>query len=268
MKAVLFLALLSTTLFGADIEGKNGGAVRVVPMDRTPEPDAVQVHIAFPKEDDVLDSNPVTVQIRLEGYPIGYDSGTFFPRAKEVRDAGKGQTVRILVDDKPYIQIDEAIDDTADSEEVDFDQTLSTRLPYSLKSGVHVLRIFPVRSFGECLKGDKVFEAVSFYMDKESGKKFDLSRPYLTYNEPQGEFNKKQPVLLDFFVSNTQLSKDGYRVRLTIDGSDKRILSQWTPYYIYGLSSGRHTIKLELLDPQGRVLAPLFNDTEKTILVR
>jgi hypothetical protein len=90
----------------------------------------------------------------------------------------------------------------------------------------------------------------------------------LTYNAPEGEFKDGQPILLDFYVVNTQLSKDGYKVRLIIDGTDKRMLTEWVPYFIYGLKKGSHTIKLELLNPQGTVLAPLFNDLEQTIVVK
>jgi hypothetical protein len=103
-------------------------------------------------------------------------------------------------------------------------------------------------------------------MDKKEGA-VDLTKPYLTYNQPVGAFTTLQPILLDFFISNCQLSRDGYKVRLTIDRSDKRILTHWVPYYIYGLSRGTHTIRLDLLDPDGSVIAPLFNDTQKTITV-
>jgi hypothetical protein len=114
-----------------------------------------------------------------------------------------------------------------------------------------------------------VFEACTFFVgQRKPTLSVDLSMPYITYNQPQGEFDGKQPILLDFFVKNTQLSKDGYQVRLTIDRTDKRLLSDWSPYYIYGLKRGSHTIKLELLDQHNKVVKPLFNDLERTIVVR
>lgn len=268
MKSLAISLLASISLFGAAVEGKKekGSGVRVVPVERTPEPDEVETRIAFPADGDFYRKNPVTIQIRLEGYPLGYDSQ--FPRAREIRDRREGQALHILVDDKPFIEVDQAIDDTADNADMDFDQTIETDVPYNLKPGIHVIRVFPVRSYGESLKGDGCFEAKYFYVGEKTSQTIDLSKPYLTYNEPQGEFSSKQPILLDFYLSNIQLSKDGYKVRLTIDGKDKRILTDWVPYYIYGLSKGTHTIQLELLNPSNKVVPPLFDDTQKTIRVK
>lgn len=256
--------LAAAALFGAQVEGERGGEVRVVPVDPTPEPNEVETHIVFPQPQEVLDSNPVTLQLRIDGYPIGFYSQ--FPRAREIRNSREGQSIHILVDDRPYIEVNEAVDDIGDSEEVDYYQIITQKLPFSLSPGLHIIRAFPVRSFGEALKGDGCYAVSYFYMQKKEGS-IDLSRPYLTYNQPTGAFTPDQPVLLDFFISNCQLSQDAYKVRLTIDGSDKRILTQWTPYYIYGLKRGTHTIQLDLLDPNGKILPPLIKETQKTITV-
>ena len=266
-RLTLLLSALPVILFGAIVEGEKTGEIRVVPVERTPEPDTVEIKIAYPKENEVEDDNPVRLQLRLETYGLGVYSD--FPRAKEIRDSKEGQAIHIIVDGRPYISINEAIDDMSESEEIDYDQTLMVKLPYKLSEGEHVIRAFPVRSFDECLKGSGVFAADIFYVgQKKPTLDVDLSKPYLTYNQPQGEFDGKKPILLDFFLSNTQLSPDGYHVRLTIDGTDKRLLSSWTPHYIYGLKRGSHTIKIELLDPKNNVIAPLFDDLERTIVVK
>lgn len=259
----MLLGVIVALILGATIEGNRTSDVRVVPVEATPEPDNVNTKIAFPEGDMKDDSKP-SLEFRLEGFPLGIHSD--IPRAREIRDRGEGQTLQILIDDKPFVEVNEALEDSADTEEIDFDQTIEIKSPYSLKPGVHVLRVFPARSFDESLKGSGTFAATTFYVKEKTGK-IDLSKPYLTYNQPQGKFKNNMPILLDFYVTNTQLSKDGYKVRLTIDKSDKRILTEWVPYYIYGLGVGSHTIKLELLDPSNRVIPPLFNDLEKTIRV-
>jgi hypothetical protein len=259
----MLLGVIVALILGASIEGDHTGDVRVVPMEATPEPDEVRTRIAFP-EGDMKDESKPFLEFRLEGYPLGIYSKV--PRASELRDRGEGQTLHIVIDDQPFIEVNEALEDTADTEEIDFDQLIKIKSPYTLKSGVHVLRVFPVRSFDESLKGNGAFAATSFYVKEKTGK-IDLSKPYLTYNQPQGVFKRNTPILLDFYVTNTQLSKDGYKVRLTIDGRDRRILTEWVPYYIYGLGRGSHSIKIELLDPSNKVVPPLFNDLEKTIRV-
>ena len=264
---LLSLSFLSSSIWGADVEGTQTRGVRVIPMKPTPEPDEIEVRFAFPLPGEVKNDNPVKVQLRLEGYPIGFMSD--FPRARELRASDEGQALRIIVDGKPHFDINEAIDDIAENEEIDFDQILETTIPYNLSRGIHVLRAFPIRSYGEALKGPSCFASIYFYFGKAENKpSIDLSQPFLTYNAPEGEFKNDQPILLDFYLSNTQLSRDGYKVRLNIDGIDKRILTEWVPYYIYGLKKGSHTLKLELLDPQGKVLPPLFNDLSRTIVVK
>lgn len=267
MKRVAAMLVLCATAFGAMVEGEKTGEVRVIPVAATPRPDEVEIRFAFPSDGEVKTENPVKVQLRLEAYPLGFNSD--FPRAREIRDASRGQSVHIIVDGKHHFDIDEAIDDISENEEIDFDQTLETTIPYTLTDGIHILRAFPVRSFGESLKGGSCFEATYFYFGKAEKKpSIDLSKAFLTYNMPEGEFTGNKPILLDFYVSNTQLSNDGYKVRLTIDGTDKRLLTAWVPYYIHGLKKGSHTIKLELLDPRNNVTPPLFDDLQQTIVVK
>ena len=96
-----------------------------------------------------------------------------------------------------------------------------------------------------------------------------MEKPYLTYNEPSGRFTLKEekPILLDFYVSNCILSKDGYKVRMTVDNKARRLLTNWTPYYLYGLKKGSHTIKLELLNGDGRIVEGPFSTFEKSFTV-
>ena len=56
-------------------------------------------------------------------------------------------------------------------------------------------------------------------------------------------------------------------MRLTVDGKVHRTLTSWQPYYIYGLQKGKHTIRLELVDASGKVVAGPFNDVQRTIQV-
>ncbi len=95
----------------------------------------------------------------------------------------------------------------------------------------------------------------------------DLQKPYLTYNEPQGRFpkSKSNPILLDFLLSNCDLSADGYKVRFTVDNKVIQTLTDYVPYYLYGLSSGKHTVKLELLDNKDKIVPGYFNVTEREI---
>lgn len=98
----------------------------------------------------------------------------------------------------------------------------------------------------------------------------DLSAPYLTYNIPVGSYNLEEgdPILLDFYIKNCELSPDGYKVKLSIDGKEIATLTEWRPYYIYGLKKGKHTIGLQLLDRKNNLDQGEFNNVEETIHIQ
>jgi len=266
--SILLFGLSTYCLNAAELQHQtpNPNEIRVVPVDPTPEPDSLKVTIVFPEDDSVKVNNPVRVQLRVEGYPLATDSD--FPRSKEVFNSSKGQGIKVVLDERTTFLETEALIDADNDTENYYDQTVTFELP-DLRPGMHILRAFPVRSFGEALKTDNSFATTVFYFQKKKGNQsFDLSAPYLTYNEPQGSFKQNKPILLDFYIQNCQLSKDGYKVRLTIDGNNMRILTQWIPYYIYGLQKGTHTIRLELLDMKNKLVPGIFNDFKQQIEIK
>jgi hypothetical protein len=268
------LALLTisglTESFAASLNehAPNPNEIRVVPVDPTPEPFEIKTTIEFPKEGKILTSQKASCQVRLEGYPLGTDSE--FPRAKEIWNDPKGQGLHICIDSQPYFEMNEALIDALDDVQEYYDQTVNFDIPFDLQPGMHVMRVFPVRSFNEGLKGSGCFAArIFYYRDKKDNLSFDPSKPYLTFNEPQGEYDfGPDPLLLDFYITNCELSKDGYKVRLTIDSDNQRVLTQWAPYYIYGLTKGKHIIRLELIDAQNKLVPGVFNDVSKTLILQ
>jgi hypothetical protein len=267
------LAMLFASGFSAELEEQtpNFKGIQVVPVEPTPDPYHVETKILYPRQNEVKNSNPVRGQIKLEGYALGTD--TEQPRKKEVWNDSEGQSLHIIIDNQPYVQVNEALIDALDDVEDYFDQTADFEIPFKLQPGMHVIRAFPVRSYNESVKSDKAFAASVFYFqEKKNNPQVDLTKPYLTYNEPQGEYdfkkNNPQPLLLDFYITNCDLSKDGYKVRLTIDNENMRTLTSWQPYYIYGLKKGMHRLRLELLDPQNNSVPGIFNDVTKTIVIK
>lgn len=270
MKMIVFFSLLLGTVgFAAEFQPRqaNPSMVRIVPVRPTPEPDNVRLTLTFPKEGQVLNSSGVDVKAQLVGFPTGTNSD--FDRAKEIYNDPRGQSLLIFVDNFHPIEIYKSFVDSLDQNNLFFNITLTTSIPYRLKNGMHVIRAFPDRSFGESLKGPGNYAARIFYVgERKNNLDVDLNGPYLTYNEPLEtlRYEADKPILLDFYLSNVQLSKDGFKVRVTING-DQRILTQWVPYYIYGLDKGKHTIQLELIDEKNELVPGLFNSVTRTITV-
>jgi hypothetical protein len=226
--------------------------------------------IAIPKDGQLVASNPIWIQFRVDGFALGAASSQF-DRSSEIAVSELGQTVHVVIDDQPYFPINEPALDPFDEGGYFYNMSYKFKVPFHLKKGEHTIRVFPARSFGESLKGDKTFHAINFYVGEASeNPEMDLSAPFITYNEPSNQMSLEagKPILLDFYVSNTELSSDGYKVRLTIDGKVNRLLTSWQPYYIYGLKRGQHTIRLELLDGRNKVAPGLFNVVERTITIK
>ena len=268
--AFLFALVIGFSLFAADFFPKkaNPTDIRIVAVRPTPEPSSVQTVIQFPKKGQVVHQSPVNVQIRLVGYPLGVPSD--FPRKRELYNDPDGQSMLVFIDNHHPLEIYKSFVDSLDNNNLFMDLTLNTNIPFSLDDGMHVIRAFPDRSFGESLKGPGCYDAEVFYIGQEKNNlDVDLSAPYLTYNEPLETmtYEKDKPILLDFYLSNIQLSKDGYKVRVTIDGNVERTLTLWVPYYMYGLDSGMHSVHLELLDEKNEVAPGLFNSVKRTIRV-
>lgn len=248
---------------------ENLSNIRIVPVEPTPEPDNVEVFLTFPKAGQILYSGSgIGVQAQLQGFNVGTNST--FERSREIYNDPDGQSLLVFIDDYHPIEIYRSFVDALDPNNLYYNWTLTITLPFDLSEGMHVIRAFPDRSYGESVKGPGSYAARIFYVgEKRNNLDVDLSAPYLTYNEPLQtlRYTSKKPLLLDFYLSNIQLSRDGYKVRVTINGNVERMLTQWVPYYIYGLTSGSHTIQLELLDERNQLVPGLFNRVKRTIHV-
>lgn len=244
--------------------------VRVVPVKPTPDSETVETRIVFPQTKDIQTKNPVDIQLRVEGFPMRTYSE--FPRAREVMNYNvEGQSIHIIVDNEPYFAENEAIVDALDNAMDYYDQVMEFPMETDLEPGMHVLRVFPARSYGESVKSDGAFMSRIFYFrSKTPLLDVDLSKPYLTPNQPQGnyKYDPKKPILFDFYLSNVLLSKDGYKLRITIDGKIQRIITSWVPYYIYGLKPGDHVIKMELLNEKNTQVPGMFNNVERKFSIR
>lgn len=241
-------------------------SIQVIPVNRAPESSTVVLALAIPQHGNLYSSNPIWVQFRIDGYALGMNTPGL--RADELAQSEMGQTLHVVVDNEPYLAVKDNAIDPFNEEGYYYDTSYKFELPYRLSEGMHTIRMFPARSFGEGLKGENTYQAISFYVgSQKANANINLSKPYLTYNEPSDQIylTRKKPILLDFYISNCELSSDGYKVKMVIDGKIKRTLSSWQPYYIVGLDSGKHTVRLQLIDRSGKVVPGSFNDVERTI---
>lgn len=83
---------------------------------------------------------------------------------------------------------------------------------------------------------------------------FDPMRPLLIFNLPNGQtFREGEEVVIDFSLANARLKDEGgeYRVRYIVDDEEMQWIDRWEQVVLSGWLPGKHTIRLELIGPDG-----------------
>jgi hypothetical protein len=205
------------------------------------------LRVTAPRANQVIRAGqPVTARIQLRNWAL---------------ESPMGPHVHMIVDNEPYIAIRDV------SAPIDVLAQVRENLGHELAEGTHVLRFFPSRGQHESVKSAGAFAVVTFtYGAATEGFSFDATQPLLTYSRPKGCNALGERVLLDFFVSNTELSAEGTRVHWTLDGQSGDI-ARWAPHYLENLGEGQHSLQLQLVAADGTPVAGPFNDTTRTFTV-
>lgn len=84
--------------------------------------------------------------------------------------------------------------------------------------------------------------------------KVDPTKPLLVFNLPNGRtFHEGDEVVIDFSLANAKLKAEGgdYRVRYIVDDEDMKWIDAPEQIALTGWIPGKHTIRLELIGPDG-----------------
>jgi hypothetical protein len=242
--------------------------------------------IVSPAKDAVIAGSKVEVKLDLSGDLKGY-----MPHKDPA--TGKGNHIHVILDNQPY----EAY--------YELGQAFELR---NVVAGKHTLRVFPSRPWHESYKDDGAFQMVTFTVKgggdaakptttnsgqtvannnsspataaPREGKDFpastagevDSAKPLLTYSRPKGEYKDADadPIMIDFWLTGAKLKADGgeYRVRYIVDDGDAKFIDKWEPIWLSGWINGKHTVRLELLDKDGKpVENGGYNTTSREITV-
>ncbi len=82
----------------------------------------------------------------------------------------------------------------------------------------------------------------------------DPTKPLLIFTLPNGKtFREGEEVVIDFALANAKLKGDGgeYRVRYFVDDDEMQWIDRWEQVALTGWIAGTHTIRLELVGPDG-----------------
>lgn len=82
----------------------------------------------------------------------------------------------------------------------------------------------------------------------------DPNKPLLIFNLQDGKtFREGEEVVIEYSLANAKLKGDGgeYRVRCIVDDDEMQWLDRWDQIVLTGWVPGKHTIRLELIGPDG-----------------
>ncbi len=242
--------------------------------------------IVSPAKGAVINGSTVDVKLDLSGDLKGY-----MPHKDPA--SGKGNHIHVILDNQPY----EAY--------YDLNEPFELR---NVIAGKHTLRVFPSRPWHESYKNDGAFQMVEFTvkgggdaakptttntgqtmannnssaaskptregkdMASSSAGALDPAKPLLTYSRPKGEYKGEDanPIMIDFWLTGAKLKGDGgdYRVRYIVDDDNAKYIDKWEPIWLSGWINGKHSVRLELIDKDGKpVDNGGYNTTTREITV-
>lgn len=241
--------------------------VRLPPVDVVPRPpfqlmqvaDArarfaeTRLGMATPEEGAaVAQGDTVLVSFTLSGFDLGVPTPGSLERGLAL--AAEGQHIRLLVGDRREMVV------------TDLDEPVVLA---DLPPGIHHLRAVPVTEWYESIKTPGAFVHRVIQVGEADSAPRQDDGPVLTPVRPWGDYRgaAADSILVDVHLAGVRLSEDGIRLRLTVEGLGRAEMTRWTPHVMVGLPDGVHTIRLELVDEQGRRLPGSLARAERVITV-
>ena len=221
------------------------GNIRVYDFDNAPSYADASLKMLKPEIGKVLPEGKVHFQYEVKNYELKMQT----PGAdmKDCANSDQGQHIHFILNDSPYVAF--------------YTDTFTK----ALKPGHYINLSFLSRSFHESIKHQDAFVLNQFTVGKKKEKDMDLNAPMLFYSRPKGEYKGKdtKKILLDFYLTNVTLSNDGYKVKVKLNNETEFTLDHWKAVAITGLPAGENTVRLELVDKDGKTVNSPFNPVER-----
>ncbi len=225
------------------------GPIAIKPVTGSPEfPDAQLTVKNVKAELQGTDSVKITVDYDVKNYEL--KNQTSDAAGKECNNSKDGQHIHFILDNQPYQAL--------------YSPTKTFTVPVKSE---HYLMSFLSRSYHESLKTPKAGVLYHFSVD-EKGKltKMEIPKtPMIFYSRPKGEYlgNDTKNLLLDFYVYNTTLAPDGNKVKVDVNGTNFDI-DKWQPYFIENAPMGDVTVKVQLVDKDGKNIEGVNTSVSRT----
>jgi hypothetical protein len=199
-----------------------------------------EVRITSPLRGETLESRDIGVFLAVKDLPTA-----------------QGAHLHVMLDDLPPEDLPDA------------------RLPAVFRQigpGLHVVRAFACDAHHVSFKNRTAFGITWFTLigaAPATNMVFDPALPTLTFNLPLTSHRKDEAKKLfaDFLVTGP-VQHGQWRVRVTVDAERRFRLDRVDPAALLNLGGGEHSVRLELLDADDRLMKANFAWSERTVRVR
>lgn len=186
------------------------------------------------------DSAKVSFTFNVKNYEL--KSQTADTMSRLCNNSAQGQHIHFIIDNRPYVAL--------------YEPKHETTVPLNSE---HYVLCFLSRSYHESIKEKGAAVLMHFKVDS-LGKLQQLEvpkSPMVFYSRPKGDYLGKDTanVLLDYYLWNTT-RKDEYTVRAEVrnetTGANATFnLTEWKPYLLQKLGTGKLQVMLRLVDNNG-----------------
>jgi len=226
---------------------KNG--IKLSPVTNLPEFLDAQLTQNQPTENSTLKPGTNSFTFEVKNYQLGAQTDS--KSCNHCSNSDQGQHIHFILNNAPYVALYEP------------------KQTQDLTEGTYIELAFLSRSYHISIKQPQAYILKKFNVGKKNDlDKVDLNTPHMFYSRPKGDYSgtAASKIVLDFYLVNTDLSKDGNKVKATVD-ENEFLIEKWDAYLIEGLKDGEHSIKLELIDKEGKTIESPFNPVTRTITV-
>ncbi|WP_435261814.1 hypothetical protein [Tenacibaculum sp. nBUS_03] len=239
---ILILICISLTLKGCsinkDVYDSNG--IKVYPKKTLDN---------FNNAKLTLLTKDTSVKLGKNNFTFEVDSYTLKKQTSEsnsnhLANSHKGQHIHFIINNGPY--------------QAKYSKTFEA----NFNTNSNIVLAFLSRSFHESIKEDGAYVLKQYQFNNEISPINIEKDPLLFYSRPKGTYQieKGDKILLDFYLINTKLDRNGNKVKITLN-DHQFIVDKWQPYIIEGLQKGEHKIQIELIDYKGASVGSLFNNS-------
>jgi len=220
--------------------------ITVYPADIAQDFPEAKLILNTPKDGAKLKAGENQFDFSVADYELAVQTGDAMNR--HCANSEKGQHIHFILNNAPYLA------------------KYEPSFKAELGEGNNVVLGFLSRSYHESIKNNTAYVLKNFPIGKVENK-FDETASHLFYSRPKGEYTGKdaEKILLDFYLINTELSLEGNRVQVEINGTSF-LIDKWQPYFVEGLKEGENTFRIKLISADGGPIEGPFNDSGDRVI--